>query len=454
MFPCPSDSIEIFVSYAREDGLLRDELAKHLSQLKHEGLIKEWSDRQIVPGTNRQSEIDKKLNTADIILLLVSADFMVSDYCYSIEMKRAMQRYQAGEARVIPILLREVDWSGAPFSNLQVLPTGACPVTQWPTPDAAFTDIAKGIRKVVEELRREPVAAPSEARAVMEPRESSPLWYVLDRYEQEKSLLRAVSEHVRDRRHRPLVCILHGHNYEMPDAFLERIMEDSLLGKISRLWYPPPGRRVPTPLRIGMKLSLEIIESEDSEQRNVVFKEDLALAFANDPLVSPGEFIRMHADQDFAFIVTATLSYEQLERVGLSVLDDFIRFWGTLPDLLNDQLVIVCLSFTYFGEAGRRLLRLWRPQGVEGKLRRYVSKIQSRKDRSREALLCFPTPEMLPISKDDALRALDHEAVKERYYVERLNDDLTELYGMRDWRASQHRIPFKTLQDEFNKRRR
>ena len=92
------------------------------------------------------------MNSAGVILLMVSADFMASDYCWDVEMKRAMERHELGEAVVIPAILRAVDWHSAPFGKLQALPKDAKPVTSWPNQDEAFTDIAKGIRRAVEQL--------------------------------------------------------------------------------------------------------------------------------------------------------------------------------------------------------------------------------------------------------------------------------------------------------------
>ena len=97
--------------------------------------------------------IDHHFNTAHIILLLISSDFLASDYCYSIEMTRALKRHEAGEVRVIPILLRPVDWEHAPFAQLQVLPQNAVPVTSWKNQDLAFQDIAIQLRKVIEEVQ-------------------------------------------------------------------------------------------------------------------------------------------------------------------------------------------------------------------------------------------------------------------------------------------------------------
>src|ERR1700686_211738 len=106
--------VEVFYSYAHEDEALRAELEKHLSLLRRQGVISDWHDRHIAPGTDWAQAIDEHLERASVILLLVSADFLASDYCYGIEMQRALQRHQAHEAAVIPILLRPVDCYGAP----------------------------------------------------------------------------------------------------------------------------------------------------------------------------------------------------------------------------------------------------------------------------------------------------------------------------------------------------
>src|SRR2546427_11930114 len=100
--------IKIFYCYAREDGALRNELEKHLRPLKHLGQIAEWYDREILPGIDWAREISTHLNTAQIILLLISSDFMSSDYCYGVEMQRALARHSAGESWVLPIILRPV----------------------------------------------------------------------------------------------------------------------------------------------------------------------------------------------------------------------------------------------------------------------------------------------------------------------------------------------------------
>ncbi len=147
-------SISVFISYAHEDEDLRKELDKHLSQLKWQNLIDVWHDRDIGAGTEWEQVISAHLNTAQIILLLISPDFMFSRYCYSVEMKRAMERHQAKNACIIPIILRPVDLEGAPFSQLQALPTDATPIVshKWHSQDEAFVDVVKGLRKVIKEF--------------------------------------------------------------------------------------------------------------------------------------------------------------------------------------------------------------------------------------------------------------------------------------------------------------
>jgi Domain of unknown function (DUF4384)/TIR domain len=147
-----SKPVDLFYSYSHRDEDMRERLEKHLTILKRTGVVADWHDRRIVAGSEWKDEIDRHLETAKVILLLISSDFLASDYCWNIEMQRALTRHEAGEAVVIPILLHPVDWEGAPFMKLQALPRDARPVSKWSDPDEAFTEIAKGIRSMVRSL--------------------------------------------------------------------------------------------------------------------------------------------------------------------------------------------------------------------------------------------------------------------------------------------------------------
>ena len=130
---------------------MRDELAKFLAPLKHQGRIVEWYDRKIEPGSRWEGEISDKLESADLILLLVSADFLASDYCFGVEVEMAMRRMQSQGARVLPVLLKPCLWKESRFSELQLLPRDAKPVTSWPSQEDAFAAIAGEIGLITKE---------------------------------------------------------------------------------------------------------------------------------------------------------------------------------------------------------------------------------------------------------------------------------------------------------------
>ena len=148
--------VEIFYSYAHLDEKFREELVKHLRVFERDGLIKGWHDRNISAGTEWKNSIDEHLESAGVILLLVSANFLASDYCYDIELKRAMERHAKGEARVIPIILSSCRWYRAPFGKLQALPKEAKPIENWERPAEAYTNVVEGIEKAIEEIKQNP----------------------------------------------------------------------------------------------------------------------------------------------------------------------------------------------------------------------------------------------------------------------------------------------------------
>lgn len=149
-----SNPVKVFFSYSHKDEALRDELATHLSMMKRKGLIEAWHDREISAGQEWANAIDDNLDAADIILLLVSANFLASDYCYDKEMQRAMERYERRDTCVIPIILKPSDWGDAPFGKLQALPKNAKPITTWQDQDEAFLNVTQGIRRAVDEIAK------------------------------------------------------------------------------------------------------------------------------------------------------------------------------------------------------------------------------------------------------------------------------------------------------------
>jgi hypothetical protein len=139
----------VFFSYSHKDEDLRDRLEAHLAVLISDGTISTWHDRRIKAGEVLGERIDENLELADIILLLVSADFLSSDYCYSIEMKRALERRKAGEAQVIAVILRPCDWQSSPLGDLLAVPKDGKPIVSWPDKDEGFLDVVKQLRRIL-----------------------------------------------------------------------------------------------------------------------------------------------------------------------------------------------------------------------------------------------------------------------------------------------------------------
>lgn len=164
----------VFFSYSHVDETLRDQLEKHLSGLKRQGLIESWHDRRIIAGQGFDSEISANLESADVILLLVSADFLASEYCYEREMLRAMERHKAREAIVIPIILRPCDWRDTPFGELLAVPKDGRAVTLWPNSDEAFLDVVTALKRALRERGATAVATPAGRHATLNISASSP----------------------------------------------------------------------------------------------------------------------------------------------------------------------------------------------------------------------------------------------------------------------------------------
>jgi len=144
--------LKIFLSYSHEDENMKNILDKNLVMLKRSDKIDVWQDRAIKAGDVWDEQIRRELEAADIILLLISVDFNNSQYIWNKELKTAMERHERGEARVIPIILRTCEWSEMPYAKLQALPTNAKPISSFTDTDVAYTEVAKGIRMVVDHM--------------------------------------------------------------------------------------------------------------------------------------------------------------------------------------------------------------------------------------------------------------------------------------------------------------
>lgn len=162
----------VFFSYSHKDEQMRNQLETHLAVLKRQGIIETWHDRQILAGDEFAHVISAELERADIVLLLVSPDFLASSYCYDVELARALERHRQGTARVIPVILRACDWLASSFGQITAAPRNGQPIVTWPHVDEAFLDVVKAIRAAATRTRSAPpdiAAAPSTRSAQISP---------------------------------------------------------------------------------------------------------------------------------------------------------------------------------------------------------------------------------------------------------------------------------------------
>ena len=159
--------MRVFYSYSHEDKALREALETHFAMLRQNQLIKEWHDDAINPGEQWDAAIKENLRKADIILLLVSADFLASKYIWEVELQIAIQRHQTGEAQVIPIILRPCDWRNSVLGPLKALPEDGKPITTWENRDTALLQVAQAIRQLFPSSAPPHTAQPSTSSAIV-----------------------------------------------------------------------------------------------------------------------------------------------------------------------------------------------------------------------------------------------------------------------------------------------
>ena len=147
--PMAGAGLKVFVSYSHKDERYRERLDISLAQLRRDNVISTWHDKKILPGEEWDREIDENLNSADLVLLLVSPDFLASDYAYSREMAQALERHKYGSVIVVPIILRPSDWLHSRLAPLQALPSRGRAVSSWPNRDAAWLDVVQGLRRII-----------------------------------------------------------------------------------------------------------------------------------------------------------------------------------------------------------------------------------------------------------------------------------------------------------------
>ena len=154
----PKDNhIKIFIAYSREDTDILTELRKNLVVLERTQDIDVWYDGEIEVGANWANSIKEELHSADIILLLISQNFIASDYCYDTEMTQALALHETGKVKVIPVIARECLWQDTPFAKLQALPSDGKPIMSktWENANRPYFIIANELKEAVNRIRQD-----------------------------------------------------------------------------------------------------------------------------------------------------------------------------------------------------------------------------------------------------------------------------------------------------------
>lgn len=362
----PPQTVKIFCSYAHKDEPLREALDPHFALLRRQGVATFWSDKEIYAGSDWASQIDHNLRTAHVILLLLSAHFIDSNYCYDVELRQAVERHFRREAVIIPVVLQPCNWErvrltceGREFDlgKVQALPAGARPVTKWRNRQEAFDNIADGVTKVVDQLSagavtwgETTVALPTPPAAPAAPVPDL-LPYLCDRAEQETLLRRAVHNWgARGLAKRPLVCVVHGGDDEGLDMFKRRLHEVTLPALLSARaegngaepLYDPALGHIDD---LFVPLPTSYIESEDPFE---FLQAEVGVPVADNMYASPETLADALSSRDVPTLFHSHLTSGDWGGDGERIVDAFFKFWGSLPDVKAGRV----LSFLFFKYSG------------------------------------------------------------------------------------------------------
>ncbi len=351
------EAVEVFYSYSVKDEKLAKRLETHLRVLEQAHYLKVWSARQVVAGKERHGEISEHFERAKIILMLLSSDFFV-EYCYEKEVKRALEKHDTGEARVIPILLRPCQLpKGLPISRLAMLPTGGQAVTLWRSQDLAFSDIVKAIQSAVEEIRGEtaPPPPPPEPDTF-----APPLPYFIaqlcDRRDQKEELYAALAkqreEMQKHNRLIPLVCLVHGGADESLEGFKQRLRANDIyeLLELNRDRYPVKFIDLRWPSRPP-----EIAEPRQYLERNLAEH-----VFEGTAQSGRQEIFNLLGQHPGPVLLSYDFSTENWHSSTPHLIREFLEFWNSLPAVNSRMPLVVGLFFSHeklegFGEQARKV---------------------------------------------------------------------------------------------------
>ncbi len=419
----PDKPIEVFISYSQKDSVLLEQLKSQLSNLEREQQIKVWYDREMVAGDEWNDEINRRLNSAGIIFLLVSLNFLASKFCFDIELPRIISREDAGETIVIPILLTACEWETTPFSRFQLLPGNRVPVTSWPNTDEAFRDVVKGIRKAVEKLRAksETISDQPAAKTISRSKLRPLLPYLCDRSDQETELGIGLRQHQLAKNTRPIVCLVHGDEREAHDEFLKRI-NHSLL---------------PTLLRTNGSGKHHVIEAP----RRVEFWSRVADAMIGDGSATQEEIWHRIARHEEPLMFSLSLPTDEFGERCEELIESLLAFCNKWDHLPAGRAVIHCICLKY-GSAeniGWLDFKKKKRQQLDNRLREKLGGMDFSK---------YPNLTGIVLPELKAIRRSDVHLWSQRHYP-LADKEIRALFEQKDLCNDDGHIPMETLAEKL-----
>lgn len=331
--------LSVFCSYAHKDENLREKVQSGLARLVREGRIQMWDDRKISPGSRWADEIDSRIAQSDIILFLVSVNFISSEYCMGKEVVCAMTRHEKGEARVIPIILEPCDWKNGLFGELQALPLGGAPLRSYTVVNMKrLAQISEGLRTVVQELSSSRNGTVVRRSSTTVNASQTILARLCNRVEQDQQLRDAWKGHYFSfqLRRRPFLCVLHGPVQEDHAGYVQRMAAYSLpqaigLGRDSEI-----------------HATLKVKWADDCADRDALAPRMLAdlTKELNCPVQRTEVSAKLGQLGEASVIYYELLSNFKSYSNRLTI-ESFFDFWASWPDLPVGQKLIVVLSVQY-----------------------------------------------------------------------------------------------------------
>lgn len=425
-------SLSVFVSYAHQDEPLKKRLRQQLAAMERVGLISVWDDRAIPAGGHWEDQILERLATADLILLLISKSFIDSDYCYGEEMTRAVARHAAGEAVMVPVLLRPCQWELLPFIDehrIQMVPRDGKPVSgtsDWPSQDAALEVVADELLRVVKARRAAAAPAPAAGAALHPGRPEIPrlLPDLCNRGDQDAAFDQALRDSLAGDTRRPFVFVLYGDDVERHHGFRERLAQVGI-PRVLNL------ERAQTSVEC---LALDSPALAVYREPQEAFRAELGNKLLDNRSAPAAELFAYVTGHQLPLLMTSLfVGSDTLERLR-KLIPAILAFWDRWPDMPADRCLLHCLSVR-FERAGagcddiRRFLR--RLAGRAGGFREHA--------RVAGAVL----PELTSVPRGDVERWAESREVQKFSRIE--PEDVAVLFERAARRKPDGTIPMEYL---------